>query len=179
MASMSGSQQSGKSIHATAVHNSGSDTISLGSGSDTVFEQGQASVHGLFGGGASVANAATGAATLLGGSSSREFVTALTKNTMQGGLRTSTDALPHESLAGGSSSHVFDFTKETGQHVISNFVVGQDKLYLEGASFSQLQQNHEISTVGGNTIIKLAGGHTSIELKGITDLSKNDFTHKH
>lgn len=171
-------------------HDGGNDTISLGLGRDTIFEQGRAALHGLFGqatlsGGAlHVIHediALSGKATLLGGSFSNEFVST-SKTLMQGGMSVSSDTLAggtsQDTLTGGSYSHnVFEFlSKDAGQHVITNFVAGHDKLYVEGASFAQLQQNHEISTVGGNTIIKLDGGSTTIELKGVSDLSKMDIT---
>ena len=175
----------------------GNDTINFGLGHDTVFERGQATVQGLFGqsslsGGALQVihagfeeHSVGGKATLLGGSFSAEFTSAAGKTLMQGGLGLSSDTLGggalHDSLASASYSHnVFEFLSADGrQHVITNFVAGHSQLYVEGNSFAQLQQNHEISTVGGNTIIKLDGGSTTIELKGVSDLSKLDInTHK-
>ena len=67
-----------------------------------------------------------------------------------------------------------------GQHVIQNFVSGQDQLYIEGHSLSWLQSHHDISTSGGNTYISIDGGKTTIELQGVTSLNPSDVTtHKH
>lgn len=172
----------------------GNDTISFGRGEDTIFEKGQASIQGLFGqatlSGGSVqvihssadAIASSGKATLLGGSFSHDFVSTAGKPLMQGGLSTGEDSsaggVSSDTITGSSQSqHVLEFlSKDVGQHVITNFVAGHDKLYIDGHSFAQLQQSHEISSVGGNTIIKLDGGSTTIELKGVTDLGKFDIT---
>lgn len=188
-------QSSTGSVHYQATHDlkplTGSDTISFGLGHDTILEQGQASVHGLFGfenlskgsslvtGGSDVSF--DGKSTLQGGGFSPDFVAASGKSTMQVGLASLTDSSAGiESTAGGTSHNVFEFlSKEAGQHVITNFVPGHDQLYIDGQSFAQLQQGHEISTVGNDTLIKLHGGTTTIELKGVTDISKVDIsTHK-
>ena len=165
----------------------GNDTISFGQGRDTVFEHGQATVQGLFGqstlsGGALhvihagfTEHSDAGKATLLGGSFSAEFTSGVSKTLMKGGLGLSSDTLGggavHDTLASGSYSHnVFQFlSAQEHQQVITNFVAGHHQLYVEGNSFAQLQQ-HEVSTVGGTTFIKLDGGITTIELKGVSKL---------
>lgn len=172
----------------------GNDTISFGQGQDTIFEKGQATIHGLFGqatlsGGTGQvihagadAVALSGKATLLGGGFSHDFLSSAGKPLMQGGLsigeESSAGGVSSDTITGGSQSqHVLEFlSKDLGQHVITNFVAGHDKLYIDGYSFAQLQQSHEISSIGGNTIIKLDGGSTTIELKGVTDLGKLDIT---
>ena len=170
----------------------GNDTINLGQGRDTVFEHGQATVQGLFGhstpsGGALhiihasfEELAAAGKATLLGGSFSAEFSSISSKTPMKGGLGLSSDTLGgalHDSVASASHQHnLFQFlSTQDHQNVITNFVAGHSHLYLEGNSFAQLQQ-HEVSAVGGSTFIKLDGGVTTIELKGLTDTSKLNIT---
>ncbi|HWW19398.1 MAG TPA: hypothetical protein VNZ06_01220, partial [Steroidobacteraceae bacterium] len=83
-----------------------------------------------------------------------------------------------ESAFGGAGANVFEFLADQhgGQHVITNFVSGQDKLYLEGYSLSYLQQHGEVSSHGGNTYISLDSGKTTIELKGVSSLHSSDIT---
>jgi hypothetical protein len=83
----------------------------------------------------------------------------------------------HDTLASGLHSHnVFQFlSTQEQQHVITNFVSGHSQTFVEGNSFAQLQQ-HEVSTLGGSTFIKLDGGVTTIELKGLTDSTKFNIT---
>jgi Ca2+-binding RTX toxin-like protein len=167
---------------------SSSDTINLGQGRDTIFEHGHASVLGLFGqstlsGGAlQVIHAAledhslSGKATLLGGSFSAEFVSA--KTPMQGGLSVGSDTLiggaAHDSLSSGTHAHnLIEFLSAGGSHVVTDFVAGHNQLYVEGSTFAQLQ-HPQVSTIGGHTIIKLDGGSTTIEVKGV----HIDTTHK-
>ena len=170
-------------IHQMAV--GGHDTIHLGSGHDTIFEQGSASVYGSFGsatiGGGqfkvshhgAVANehALGGSATLMGGTGT---------TFMKGGLGHDTfvRGSGHETMMGGSAHNPFEFITSGagGQHVITNFVHGQDKLYLEGHSLAYLQSHGDITHSGGNTLISLDGGTTKIELTGVTSLSVT--THK-
>lgn len=199
MPSGSASVSSHHHHHVSGGHNhhepgDGNDTISFGQGQDTIFEKGQATIHGLFGqatlSGGTVqvihagadAVALSGKATLLGGGFSHDFLSSAGKPLMQGGLsigeESSAGGVSSDTITGGSQSqHVLEFlSKDVGQHVITNFVAGHDKLYIDGYSFAQLQQSHEISSIGGNTIIKLDGGSTTIELKGVTDLGKFDIT---
>jgi len=190
------------SPHATPSHTSGAytisggnDTISFGTGSDTMFEAGTATIHGLFGaatlsGGALAftdaasgihgVNALTGEATLIGGKFASEFIGGTGTALMKGGLGNDTfvGGSGHDTLVGGSGANVFEFlsTEAGGQHVISNFVSGHDQLYVEGHSLSYLQSHHDVSVHGGNTYISLDGGKTTIELKGVTGLTNSDFT---
>jgi hypothetical protein len=171
---------------------SGHDTISLGVGSDTIFEAGNATVHGLFGsssiGGGAVAfvNASSlheelalsGKETLVGGAVSHEFV-GKSSNLLQGVIGKDVLAgLDQATLAGGLGKNFVEVTGG-GAHVISNFVAGKDQLYVEGHSLSYLQQNHEVVVKGGSTYISLDGGKTTIELQGVTGLKSSDIsTHK-
>jgi RTX calcium-binding nonapeptide repeat (4 copies) len=175
----------------------GHDTINLGFGSDTIIEQGQATIYGEFGsatmsgGELSIANAGwsmheltalTGNATLIGGEYTNQFVGGTGSVVMKGsgllGPDTFVGGSGHDTMTGGANNNLFEFlsNEKGGQHLITNFVAGQDQLYLEGQSLSYLQQNHDISTSGGNTFIKLDGGATTVELKGITSLSNTDIT---
>jgi hypothetical protein len=79
---------------------------------------------------------------------------------------------------GGSGQDLFevDRTRQGGDHVIQNFVSGQDQLYLEGHSLAYLQHQGDISVSGGNTYISLDGGNTTIELVGVTSLKGTDIT---
>jgi hypothetical protein len=171
----------------------GNDTINLGYGSDTVFEQGQATVQGLFGHSTPSGSALQvihasftehsdgGKATLLGGTFLADFTPGAGKTLMSGGLSLSSDTLGggalHDTLTSGlHSPNLFQFlSTQEHAHVITNFVAGHSQTYVEGNSFAQLQQ-HEVSTIGGSTFIKLDGGITTIELKGVTDPTKLNIT---
>ena len=84
----------------------------------------------------------------------------------------------HDTMVGAGGNDVFSFlaTGQGGQHLIKDFVHGQDQLYLEGHSLSWLESHNAISTHGGNTYISLDGGLTTVELKGVTHLSNSDVT---
>ena len=84
----------------------------------------------------------------------------------------------HDTMVGGSGNDVFafDWAGKGGQHLVTDFVHGQDKLYLEGYSLSWLESHNKISTSGGNTYISLDGGKTQVELKGVTHLTDSDVT---
>jgi hypothetical protein len=176
----------------------GHDTIHLGFGSDTIYEQGQATVYGEFGtatisgGQLDVVNsgfathellALTGNATLIGGEYTNQFVAGSGNSVvMQGsglmGPDTFVGGSGHDTMTGGANSNLFEFlASEKGGHtVITNFVSGQDQLYLEGQSLAYLTQHHDVTSSGGNTYITLDGGATTIELKGVSSLTNSDIT---
>ena len=175
----------------------GTDTINLGKGQYTVWEQGHATVTGAFGS-ATISGgtleiqghhvteeiAVNGKMTLLGGSANTEFVAGGGYTVMKGGTGNDTfvGGSGHDTMIGGSGHDLFEFLKQQqgGHHVIENFVSGQDQLYLEGHSLSWLQSQHDIHSSGGNTFISLDGGKTMIELEGVSTLSSSDVTtHKH
>ena len=178
----------------------GMDTINLYTGDDTIFEQGHATVNGSsYGsfGGATIAGgelkvvqadgfvkdtAVSGTMTLLGSAAPTQFIGGTGSTDMIGGSGSDTfvGGSGYDTMTGGSGSNVFEFLKSEagGQHVITNFVSG-DQLYVEGESLSFLQSHHDISVSGGNTYISIDGGSTTIELKGVTSLSSSDIiTHK-
>ena len=173
----------------------GHDTINLGSGNDTIFEQGSASVYGSFGSatvvggelkftshhGIGVESAVDGTATLMGGTGRNEFIGGSGTVVMNGGHGNDTfvGGSGHDTMMGGSSHNLFEFIASAhgGQHVITNFVSGSiDKLYLEGHSLSYLESHGDVKTIGSNTFITLDGGHTKIELQGVTSLTNSDVT---
>jgi Ca2+-binding RTX toxin-like protein len=175
---------------------SGHDTINLGFGNDTVYAAGNAAIHGEFGsasvsgGGVTFTNsgygthtmgtAVSGNVTLIGGEYLNQFVGGSGSTVMKGGLGPDTfvGGSGHDTMTGGTSSNLFEFlsTASGGQHVITNFVAGQDQLYLEGQSLSYLQSHNDISVSHGNTFISLDGGSTTIELKGFTGLTSSNVT---
>lgn len=182
---------------------SGHDTINLGYGSDTIYEQGHATVYGSndagrFGsatinggelqasytsgataGGVETEIAVSGKMTLLGSGACTEFVGGTGSSVFIGGHASDTfvGGSGHDTMIGGTGYNQFEFlsTEAGGQHVISNFVSG-DKLYIEGYSLSYLESHNDIKTHGGNTYISIDGGKTTIELKGFTGLSSSDVT---
>ena len=179
----------------TQLGASGVDTISpLGYGSDTIFEAGKAFVGNPYGTatisggelkvinqpGVHTLDAVSGKATLIGGEYSNTFMGGTGAVVMQGGLGADTfvGGSGSDTMTGGSNTNLFEFLAgdKGGSHVITNFVSGQDQLYLEGQSLSYLQAHHDITVSGGNTIITLDGGATTIELKGVTSLSSSDIT---
>ncbi len=180
----------------------GHDTINLGHGQDTITEAGTATIYGAFGsatiqGGtiefarhdlaaaghdqhADMA-ALTGNATFVGGAHCDEFIGGSGNVVMQGGTGNDTfvGGSGHATMTGGSGHNLFAFTsqgKGGGTDVITNFVSGHDKLYLEGQSLSYLQSHGDITVSHGNTYLSLDGGKTIVELKGFTNLSGHDVT---
>jgi Ca2+-binding RTX toxin-like protein len=172
----------------------GHDTINFGSGNDTVIVEGQASVHGSFGDatitggkltigdlhGGNDVRAVSGDATLVGGTGAQEFFGGTGNVQMDGGKGNDTlvGGTGFDTMHGGSGHDVFSFVwmGQGGQHLITDFVHGQDKLYLEGHSLSWLESHNSVSTSGGNTYISLDGGKTQVELKGVTHLTDSDVT---
>lgn len=179
----------------TQLGTAGVDTISpLGYGSDTIFEAGKAFVGNPYGTatiaggelklinqpGVHTEDAVSGKATLVGGEYSNMFVGGTGSVVMKGGLGADTfvGGSGSDTMTGGSNTNLFEFlaSEKGGSHVITNFVAGQDQLYLEGNSLSYLQAQHDITVSGGNTFISLDGGATTIELKGVTNLTSSDIT---
>jgi Ca2+-binding RTX toxin-like protein len=180
----------------------GRDTIHIGTGTTTIYEQGHATVTGpyssgafgsatIFGGelkvreshGVTKEIAVSGKMTLLGSAAPTEFVGGSGSTSMVGGTGSDTfvGGTGHETMVGGAGKDLFEFfsADKGGQAVIKDFVSGQDQLYLEGHTLSYLEKHGDISTHGGNTFISLDGGKTTIELQGITSLKASDITQKH
>lgn len=124
--------------------------------------------------------AVSGHLTLQGGAANTEFVGGSGWTVMQGGTGNDTfvGGSGHETMIGGSGHDIFQFHEGQagGQHVIENFVSGQDQLFIEGHSLDYLQSHHDVSTSGGNTFITIDGGKTTIELQGVTSLKASDVT---
>jgi Ca2+-binding RTX toxin-like protein len=180
----------------------GRDTIHIGTGKTTIYEQGHATVTGpyssgafgaatIFGGVLKVSEshgvtkdvAVSGKMTLLGSAAPTEFVGGKGSTSMIGGTGADTfvGGTGHETMVGGAGKDLFEFFRadKGGQAVIKDFVSGQDQLYLEGHTLSYLEKHGDVSTHGGNTYISLDGGKTTIELEGITSLKSTDITTKH
>ena len=178
----------------------GSDTVTLlGTGSISevcrviirYYVDGEFGTASIVGGSLAILNsgsdyheliASTGNATLIGGEYTNQFVAGSGNVDMVGSGKLGPDTFVggsgHDTMTGGANTNLFEFLQsEKGGHtVITNFVSGQDQLYLEGHSFSWLEQNHDISSSGGNTTITLDGGQTTIELKGVSSLHSSDIT---
>jgi hypothetical protein len=124
--------------------------------------------------------AVSGNATLLGGDHCTQFVGGTGNVVMQGGTGNDTfvGGSGHTTMTGGSGHNVFEFTSQHagGTDVITNFVSGQDHLYLEGQSLCYLQSHGDVTVSHGNTWITLDGGKTTIELKGFSGLTGHDIT---
>ncbi len=124
--------------------------------------------------------AVSGSMTLLGGASPVEFVGGSGSTVMRGGSGSDTfiGGSGSDTMTGGSGSNLFEFlsTEQGGQHVITNFVAG-DQLNVEGHSLSYLMAHGEVTTRDGNTYISIDGGKTTIELKGFTDASHEALRH--
>jgi Ca2+-binding RTX toxin-like protein len=120
----------------------------------------------------------SGNATLVGGDHSTKFIAGSGSVVMQGGTGNDTfvGGSGHATMTGGSGQNLFDFGSHGngGTDVITNFVAGQDTLYLEGQSLGYLQSHGDITVNNGNTYISLDGGHTTVELKGFTGLTSHD-----
>jgi Ca2+-binding RTX toxin-like protein len=124
--------------------------------------------------------ALSGSATLVGGDHCTQFVGGTGSVVMHGGRGDDTfvGGSGHATMTGGSGHNLFEFASHAngGMDVITNFVSGHDKLYLEGKTLSYLQSHGDISVSHGNTFISLDGGHTTVELKGFTHLTSPDLT---
>jgi len=176
------------------IGSNGLDTINVGTNNAVIYEQGQATVHGVFGAldfyggaveisyynGVPVETALSGHVTMIGGATDPEFVAGAGTSYMVGGTGADTfgGGTGNATMVGGSATNLFEFvTKEVGGHdLIKNFVSGHDQLYLEGDSLAYLEANHDISVHDGNTYISLDGGATTIELQGVTTLKASDIT---
>ena len=184
---------------------SGRDTIHIGTGHTTIYEQGHATVTGpyshgefgsatIFGGELKVSEkfdsahkftftkevAVNGQMTLLGSSAPTEFVGGSGHASMTGGKGNDTfiGGTGHDTVTGGKGADLFEFLKQDagGKHLVTDFVSGQDQLYLEGHTLSYLENHGEVSSHGGNTYISLDGGKTTIELQGVNHLKDSDIT---
>jgi Ca2+-binding RTX toxin-like protein len=124
--------------------------------------------------------AVSGHLTLQGGAANTEFVGGSGWTVMQAGTGNDTfvGGSGHDTMIGGSGHDIFQFHEGQagGQHVIENFVSGQDHLFIEGHSLDYLQSHHDVTTSGGNTFITIDGGKTTIELQGVTSLKASDIT---
>jgi len=122
-----------------------------------------------------------GHTVMIGGARSNEFIGGAGTTVMKGGTGNDTfvGGSGYDTMTGGAGRNLFEFIQSAagGQHVITNFVSGQDQLYLEGYSLSYLQSHHDITVSGGNTYISLDGGKTTVELQGITSLKGTDVKH--
>ena len=80
-----------------------------------------------------------------------------------------------ESVIGTSPANLL-----AGSPVITNFLSGAEKLVVSNNAVSYLTKPDVSSTHGGNTLISLDGGKTTIEMVGVSsDLKNTDLTHKH
>lgn len=181
----------------------GRDTIQIGTGRTTIYEQGRATVTGPYSegafGSATISGgelkvveshgvtkewAISGKMTLLGSAAPTEFVAGGGSVSMVGGKGKDTfiGGTGHDTMIGGHGRDLFEFLRSDrgGHHLIKDFVSGQDHLYLEGHSLRYLERHGDIQSHDGNTYISLDGGKTTIELQGVTDLDASDITtHKH
>jgi len=124
--------------------------------------------------------ASSGSATLVGGDHCTQFVGGTGSVVMQGGRGADTflGGSGHATMTGGSGHNLFEFAGHAngGMDVITNFVSGHDKLYLEGKTLCYLQSHGDVTVSHGNTFISLDGGQTTVELKGFTNLTSHDVT---
>ncbi|HEV2362707.1 MAG TPA: hypothetical protein VGS12_00765 [Caulobacteraceae bacterium] len=163
---------------------SGHDTLSFGSGQDTIVLHGAASVKGSAGdvlfrdfkGTASVA-AGSGDSTLIGGAGNDTFTGSAGLVSMQGGKGANVfqGGTGHDTMVAGGTSNLFSFYegKSGGTHVIHGFKNGPDHLNLVGYDTAAALAGAHV--VGGNTVISLDSGHTTITLVGFTHLTAASF----
>jgi Ca2+-binding RTX toxin-like protein len=128
--------------------------------------------------------AINGKATLVGGAHATQFIGGSGSVVMLGGTGNDTfiGGSGHAKMTGGSGQNLFVIDSRSsagGMDVITNFASGNDKLYLEGHSYNWLTSHGDISVQGGNTIIRLDGGQTTVTLTNFTGLTSGDVnTHK-
>jgi hypothetical protein len=177
---------------------SGHDTIHLGStGNYVINEQGHATVTGAFGT-ATIAGATMevfqsggqervivlpyGQDSLLGASTGFVGGSGSTHPGTRSGHSTTVSGSSAHGSVSSSSSHgssgakPVDFLRQEkgGQHVIKNFVSGQDHLFVDGNSLPFMASAHDISGHGPNTVIRMNGGKTTIELHIATQSHGNN-----
>jgi large repetitive protein len=183
----------------TEQGHSGHDTITLGSGNDTINVQGMATVSGGWAGFGSAtlsggelvvsskgstltADAVSGHVTVLGGLVPTELIAGSGVSSLRGGHVNDTfiGGSGTDTMTGGTGKNLFEFDSASkgGTTVITNFVKGSDSLYLEGHSLAFLESKGDVTSSGGNTLISLNGGHTTIELQGVSikSLTSTDVT---
>jgi Ca2+-binding RTX toxin-like protein len=169
----------------------GHDTINLGTGSDTIYEQGKATVwgsfsHGHFGGATIAAGggelkvlqspgktediAVSGKMTLMGTGTPTEFVGGTGSSVFYGesGKDTFVGGSGHDTSTAVGKHNVFDFSSG-GTHIVNNFV-STDTIHVDGHSLSYLESHGDVTVKNGTTIIKFDG--TTVELKGF-DIHKH------
>lgn len=177
-------------IHQTAegryrLELDGNDTVWLGSGNDTIASARSATVYGGSGAldfsggrGADSVLAGTGTATILGGAGLDTIIGGSGLMRADGGM--GADLLAggslRDTLTGGAGRDVFRFaaTAAGGQHVITDFTQGADKIDLSGGGYT-MADIAQTSVHAGSTVIRLQDG-TQITLKNFTHLQNSDFT---
>jgi len=163
---------------------SGHDTIHIGStGVYTITEQGHATVTGAFG--SATISGGTLKIVEVPGQAPREIVTgghvtligAGSTGTSAGSGSTHTQGgAGHDTLTGSSSGHnLFNFLHhDSSQHLLKNFVAGENHLFVAGHSLNYMQNMKDITLHADKTVIGMDGGRTMIELHGVTI---HDFKH--
>jgi hypothetical protein len=167
-------------------------------GNYTIVEQGRATVSGAFGhatisggtleiiqqpGHAPREIAISGHITLVGssgttttagsaGHTSTAGSSGHTSTAGSAGHTPTTGTSGHDTTAAGAGGHnLFNFhpqEKGNGQHLIQNFLSGQDYLVIHGPTVPfTMHSPHDISAQGANTVISMHGGSTTIELHGV------------
>lgn len=179
----------------TIIAGSGHDTINIGSGNDTITVLGQATIHGAFGtvtvdGGTTVINqghsgghgGGTGESDGNRGSNAGEShlhgphsVAGGHSSFVHGQGASAPDHAAGHPMAASAEQH--GVAQIPASHVVSNFVSGSSQMHIEGQALSYLPAHNEVSTAAGNTHIGMAGGHTTVELKGITGLPSGGSHH--
>lgn len=89
--------------------------------------------------------------------------------TMIGGVGPTTFIGGHtqDTMVGGAGADLFKFNPRVGgEHVIQNFLSGQDHLYVERLSYNALEARDALSWDGHNTTISLNDG-THITIEGV------------
>ena len=176
-------------IHQTAegryrLELDGNDTVWLGGGNDTIASARAATVFGGSGAldfsggrGADSVLAGTGRATILGGAGNDTIIGGSGFMRADGGAGADqiVGSSLRDTLTGGAGRDVFRFaaTAAGGQHVVTDFVQGVDRIDLSGGGYS-MADIAQTSVHAGSTVIRLQDG-TQITLKNFTHLQNSDF----
>ena len=181
---------------------SGHDTINIGAGNATIYEQGHATITGAFGSvtvsggvveihqngaGSSGSTGSTGSTgsstsghTQPSGSHSAPTVSGAGHQSLVGssGHESLAGSLAHDPRQGGMERNLFaTLANQYSGHLIQNFLSGDQVFHMEGHSLSYLSPHNNIISHDGNTHISIDGGMTRIELHGV--MRAVDFTDKH
>lgn len=153
----------------------GEHHISLGSGIDMVTVAGSSTVQGGGGKEKVVAQGSFGKLAFIGGSGDASVTGS------QRGINDFTAGTGNETLVGGASNHLgqdtFTFIKGQagGEDVIKNFSWANDRVYLHGYSLTEVTNALSHQSVGATGVTITLSDHTEITFADVSTLKPSNF----